>query len=326
MSRARLANWALSAGVVLALCCNMGCGDASPSAPSLGSPQPQPSPALTISGRIVGTVTNEPIPGATLTIGGTRVTTDAGGGFTFDTTQSGAVGVSISGSGLVTRATSIGHATVTVDVIQNKEPFDLDFFRAIARNGFEQPAALQAIQRLTEAPRIYIRTIDDAGQAIDAATLDTVESALLDVADTWSGGRFGLAGIARGTETREGLSGWVTVRWSNPSTGNTCGSASLGTTGGALNLNYLGPCSCGGPSRIDATIARHELGHIFGYWHTGNPSDLMSGVFSTCGQRPSAREVAHAKYFYARPVGNTDPDTDPRSTVFSQPRAIVIRD
>src|SRR5439155_2605235 len=118
---------------------------------------------------------------------------------------------------LVTRTTMAGGSssdplpmTPTV-FVQNG--FDLGFYRTFARNGYEQPSQLQPIRRWTRAPQIYLKTVDEAGLAIDGVTLDTVAAALTDSAEIWSGGAFGLAGITRGTSTREGAAGWITVKF-----------------------------------------------------------------------------------------------------------------
>ena len=74
-------------------------------------------------------------------------------------------------------------------------------------------------------------------------------------------------------------------------------------------------------------VVRHELGHVYGYWHTGSPADVMDGgewPDESCDLRPSPREVEHAKYMYSRTAGNTDPDTDPSATILREPRTIVI--
>jgi len=151
-----------------------------------------------------------------------------------------------------------------------------------------------------------------------------------EVAATWAGGRFGIDVIEFGAETRVGSAGWVTVIWPNPAEDGICGRAPVGTTGGSIRLNYLANCNpCGGASRIQARTVRHELGHIFGYWHTGDLADVMGGLptpRNACDQHPSSREILHARYSYSRPYGNAEPDSDPPTSVRQQHSQIYVVD
>ena len=175
---------------------------------------------------------------------------------------------------------------------------DLGFYRQIGCNAFDTP--LQPVRRWAFAPKLYIRTIDEAGAAIDPVTLDTVAGAMGATATAWTGGRFGLAAIERGTETRVGQSGWITVKWpATAAAAPACGRADVASDGGTIELNYkVTPCACNG-SAMRARTARHELGHALGYWHTDNAGDVMAGlqVFG-CDASPSARELAAAVYQY----------------------------
>lgn len=175
---------------------------------------------------------------------------------------------------------------------------DLGFYREIGCNGFDLP--LQPVRRWMIAPRLYIRTVDEAGAAVDSVTLDTVQNAMQSVASSWTAGRFGLASIDRGTESREGQTGWITVKW--PATADAapaCGRSQVAVDGGWIELNYkVAACACNG-SAVRPRTARHELGHALGYWHTDSPGDLMSGIqVAGCDAQPSARELAAAAYQY----------------------------
>ena len=74
-------------------------------------------------------------------------------------------------------------------------------------------------------------------------------------------------------------------------------------------------------------MVRHELGHVFGYYHTDSPKDVMFGgaTAGSCDGQPSMREAVYARYMYSRAVGNVDPDTDPATSVSvnSMPRMVV---
>jgi hypothetical protein len=309
----------------------VGCGG-SPSAPSSPPPTQTPPPpapvptTYTVAGRVVGTVTGEPIAGATVTVGDESFVTDGDGNFRLTSTAANTRGIVISGTGLLTRESrlSVASRSVTLDVIQLKPPFDLTFFQRIARNALETESGLEPLRPLRAAPRIHIRTVDEKGLRIDTRTLSVVEDALRDSAPGWSAGRFPIEVVERGPETRQGQEGWVTVLFPNPGDEKVCGRATIGTTTGFIELHYRNE-SCGCGSRFVApTTVRHELGHVYGYWHTSSSRDVMYSAMKVCGQELSARELEHAKYMYSRPAGNQDPDTDPSGTTLRQPPVIVI--
>jgi hypothetical protein len=60
-----------------------------------------------------------------------------------------------------------------------------------------------------------------------------------------------------------------------------------------------------------------------GFWHVDNSQDVMSNRTFSCHTMPSSRERFHAGIAYARPVGNTDPDIDPSTTVRAAPMLVA---
>lgn len=181
--------------------------------------------------------------------------------------------------------------------------FDLAFYRQLAHNALEGP--LLQLRRQAEAPRIYLRTVDDAGVQIDASTLDQTAAALINTAGALTG-VFGLAGLERGTGTRQGQPGWITVLWADHIDRAACGRGFIG--GDTLILYPKTPnCRCAGGPAVGLSVVKHELGHVLGFYHTDNPNDLMSAKGPLCNMEPSEREKHHAAIAYTRPIGDFAP-------------------
>jgi hypothetical protein len=306
------------------------CGGSSPSQPSPPPPTPAPTPPvpalLTLSGSVRATNGGQALAGATVEAASISSTTDSEGRYSLNLpagTQSPAF--AISGPGLVThRGFFSGSASRTVDLDAFVlSGFDQAYFRAIARNGYEQPDSLQPLRRWTRAPMIYLRTVDDTGREILAEVLQQVVSIVMGAIPQYTNGRFGVAGIEQGTETRKGQAGWITVEWTRDAT-EFCGWAHVGQEGGAITLTYDQPgCSCGS-QKIRPRTVKHEIGHALGLWHTGQSADLMAGIgVAECDRNMTARELQYLDYLYRRPVGNTDPDNDPRAAAVLNPVRVI---
>jgi hypothetical protein len=179
--------------------------------------------------------------------------------------------------------------------------FSLSFYRQMTQDGFERPASPRPLSRWTRPPLIYLQTIDDRNAPVDARLLDQTAAALINTTALWTGGAFGVAGLERGTGTREGQPQWITVKWS---TSGVCGtSGGVGLEAISITMNWRRPeCTCG------PLVAKHELGHVLGYWHTDSPNDLMVATFQgICDKQPSDRELFHAKVAYSQVNGSLDP-------------------
>lgn len=187
----------------------------------------------------------------------------------------------------------------TADALVAADGFEPAFFRQFVQNGYEAPERLEPIRLLRGPLRVYLQTRDDAGRAIDRATLDATERTLIDSAWIWAGETFGVTRVERGTATREKMPGWITVKWASASRTGHCGRSTVGVDGGFIEFNASGACSCGMPTAIYPRLVRHELGHAIGYYHTDHAGDVMYGQPITsggCDLLPSARERRHARF------------------------------
>ena len=210
-------------------------GSSTPTQPGNPPPTaPPPAPTLTLSGSLTATNGGRPLAGATVEAGATSGTTDSSGRYSLSLPAgTGSARFTIAGPGLLTRSgffSSGGSRSVDLDAFA-LDGFDHEYFRAIARNGYEQPASLQPLRRWTRAPMLYIRTVDDTGRAILPEVLQQVVSIASSVVPLYTAGRFGVAGIEQGTETRQGQAGWITVLWTRDAT-VFCGQANVGLEGG----------------------------------------------------------------------------------------------
>jgi hypothetical protein len=279
---------------------------------------------VTISGSLVSTASGGPLSAVLNT--GNAQTPITGSYTTTFPTGLGTIPFSIEGPNVFGRTLWIDASrthTVAIDAIALDGQFDPSLYRQLVRNGSE--GKNEPLRRWTTAPSIYMRTVDEAGNPLPALQLSSTETVIREAVSQWTSGQFEVASFERGTGTKVGVAGWLTVRWPSDPDPEACGRSNIGLSGGAIDLNYKtgGSCSCGALPLRPRTV-RHEIGHAMGFWHTTSGGDLMSGVgVAGCDTPLSAREKFHARIAYARPVGNVDPDTDPRAAVNLTPSRMI---
>jgi hypothetical protein len=316
------------------LCCD--CGGGSPATPTptppvVANPTPVPPSAVTFTGRVTATNGQQALPNVMASFGpAIRAVTDSAGTFTMRFQPGTTSRLTLEGETIVPRSlvASVNETrTLDLNAITLTGSFDLAYYRELVRDAADSPGVLRPLRRWTRAPSLYVRTVDTQGRLIDTVSLDAMIPIMTQAISEWTNNAFQPA-VTRGTETREGQTGWMTVKWlADPSEDPTaCGRATVGQDGGWVQFNYrLSVCRCAGGGPISDATIRHEFGHAMGFWHTATRGDLLygGGTEGRCGLMMTARERYHAAIAYQRPIGNTDPDTDPSDVVNLAP--LIVR-
>jgi len=175
----------------------------------------------------------------------------------------------VTAAGYITRETTIQTTTSRIDIIRDAAPFSLTFYRQFARDGFEQPNALDVVRSLRQAPAFYLQT-----KGLSADVVRSLESAARAVVPMFTGSTFTVATFETGAELRPRQNGWIVVDTHDDSSESAnCGQAYPGAPDGSIWINTSQTCYRN-TDMLLSTFA-HEIGHALGFSHVDNPRFLM---------------------------------------------------
>lgn len=282
-----------------------GCSGNSPSAPTPPSTAPTPAPVITIQGTITDTVFGN-------TIG------------TFSrTVPSLPALIEVSTAGYLTRTARITSPAPVVDLIRDAPPFNLQFYREMAR-GTSGGATPRALFTLAASPRMYLQLTANMTPALVAILRASAEQAITD----FSGGALRLAAWETGAANRPDENGWIMVEMVNedPQTSG-CGRARVGALAGRIWMNVEPRCLTISGAIGPHSYLMHEIGHALGFsHHTGTGGHLMTNPVSAASA--SVMERHFGAIAYKRPFGNLDIDVDPlvpfTAASLLSPRSLIV--
>ena len=302
----------------MALVVSCGGSSSSPSSPTA----PTPSQTRSIAGRITDILSGSGVPGASVAIAGApTVQTGSDGSWRVDVPPPSTERLltKVTATGFQVRETYVtwtnsARQDVGIDLLPERAPFSLPFYRELVRNRMESPASLEPVRRWTTNPNIYLRTLNPkTNQPLSPSEVDSLLQSVREGVSQITGGLLSVGSVESGIAARPERAGTINISIVYEPDGEFCGTSYVGANPGSVEFNY-GLCAreCGGRDLGPELIA-HEIGHAVGFWHVSEGVMQAEG-FVNCGTiNFTAAERLHGSIAYRRPSGNLDIDKDPQS-------------
>jgi hypothetical protein len=267
----------------------------------------------------VDTLSGDAISGATLTFSShPPATTTASGEWELrgNGPTSARLALTVEAPGYLARKTGVawtsaGRRDIRIDLIPDRAPFALPFFREFVRNAYEEPETLQPIRRWTRNPNFYVNTINPrSGQPLFPSEIELIQQVIRDTVPQLTAGQFSAGTIEVAAGARARRADFINVSIVYEPNEDYCGRAVVGGNPGEITINYE-RCRTRACGQFPPQVIAHEVGHAMGYWHTSAEGIMNPYASPHCTNvRFSADELLHARVAYARPPGNQDPDVD----------------
>ena len=299
------------------------CGGSSstPTGPSNPTP-PTPGQTQSIAGRVTDLLTGAAVPGARILVGSaTAVTTGGDGSWRVDVAAptTDRLLTTITAGGYQPRETYVawasgGRQDVAIDMLPDRPPFSLAFYRQLVRDGLESPNALEPVRRWTTNPNIYLRTLNPkTGAPLTPAEVAALVQNVRDAVTQVTAGLLSVGTVDSGVAARPERVGTINIDIVYEPDDDFCGETFVGANPGSVSFNYERCAEACGGNPLGPELIAHEIGHALGFWHV--TSGVMQATdFVNCRTIDfTETERLHGSIAYRRPSGNLDVDRDPQS-------------